>query len=430
MVNVDISNIWCSVSLPKLLELEKDVFGAHAALTKDKTGLANCLGWQGLPGRWDYEEVEKIVQRAEEIAQECSHLVVLGAQGACHCSGGVVSLFQHTWGSGRTDRPQMLYVPENLSAWAWQALVRKLEDTEFALLIISPGDLNLQTAVLLRSLRWLMQRLYGAEKAKKRIFAVTELTRGPVCRMAAEEGWTAFDLSRSRSFVYDGLSAAGLLPMAVAGVDVPAFVQGAEEAAGEMEIRSFENPAWLYAASRYLLSQAGRKTELVCTDEPAGRNFLSWWQELFAGAEWQSHETPLILPALWPQSLPTLGRFAGQACRGMFQTVLRLPQPQGPVGVEMDWKNLDNLNILETESLQGLHTRLTDSAMELQTEEELPFVLVELPNLDAPSMGQMVYFLELSGALCQQLWDLPGEQEGQMPAYEARTREALAQPGR
>ena len=96
----------------------------------------------------------------------------------------------------------------------------------------------------------------------------------------------------------------------------------------------------------------------------------------------------------------------------------------------MDWKNLDNVNILETESLQGLHTRLTDSAMELQTEEELPFVLVELPNLDAPSMGQMVYFLELSGALCQQLWDLPGEQEGQMPAYEARTREALAQPGR
>lgn len=155
MINVDISNIWCSASLPQLLELEKEVFDAHCAFRKDSKDLGNRLGWLCLPEHLEQEELERVQQAAAEIRAASSALVIVGQQQACDCSRGVVELLCGTQPDLRPGQTKLIYCPDSLSSRAFQDLMGKLEEIEFSVLVIAGAEMRLQTAVLLRSLRWM-----------------------------------------------------------------------------------------------------------------------------------------------------------------------------------------------------------------------------------------------------------------------------------
>lgn len=198
-----------------------------APFRKDSKDLGNRLGWLCLPEHLEQEELERVQQAAAEIRAASSALVIVGSQQACDCSRGVVELLCGTQPDLRPGQTKLIYCPDSLSSHAFQDLMGKLEEIEFSVLVIAGAEMRLQTAVLLRSLRWMMQRLFGTEKANERIYVVTELTRGTLCRLAGEENWTRFDLGRTVGSRYDSLSAAGLLPMAVAGIDIAELTSGA-----------------------------------------------------------------------------------------------------------------------------------------------------------------------------------------------------------
>ena len=254
MIKVDISNVWGQVTLSDLLAMEKEVAAAHTTLA-DGTGAGNdFLGWQNLPVREATEEITRIQRAAEKIRSDSDVFVVIGIGGSYLGPRAAIELLQgpnHNIGKGKGN-PQIFFAGNGLSTRHWNELTRLLEGKDFSIAIISKSGTTTEPAIATRALRWMLERKYGAEKAKKRIYVTTDPKHGALRQMATEEGYESFIIPPNVGGRYSVLTAVGLLPMAVAGIAPMDVMLGAARARKELDIRSFENPAWQYAAIRNL----------------------------------------------------------------------------------------------------------------------------------------------------------------------------------
>lgn len=258
MINADISNIWGELSLPALLALEREVFDAHMRLA-DKTGRgADYLGWMALPDRMTTTELQRIRQAAERIREQSQVLVVVGIGGSYLGARAAIELLRGQQYNLTSKTIQILFAGNSFSTRSHQELLELLSGRDFSVCIISKSGTTMEPALVTRSLKWLLEQKYGAEEAKKRIYVITDPARGALRQMAQQEGYEAFPIPPDVGGRYSVLSAVGLLPMAVAGIDPGQVLLGGSEARRQLDIRSFENPAWLYAAARTLLHRGGK----------------------------------------------------------------------------------------------------------------------------------------------------------------------------
>ena len=394
MLNVDISNIWCSVSLPNLLESEQEIAAAHAALMDAKG--ADFLTW--LDGDCS-QEVERVAQSAEKIRSTAQTLVVVGSSSAALGARAVLELLR---GREHNLRPgvKILFAGDHLSTCAWQELTELLEGQDFAVQVIGRGGEEMQTAVAVRALRWLLERRYGTEKARERVFVTTDPTKGFLRQLSIEEGYTAFNLPRTLAGHASALSPAAMLCLAVSGVDLHTVLEGAAEARLAMESRSFENPAWLYAAARMILARKGKRVEYLSTAEPDAWCLCRWWQQLFGGRACFGGDGLVPAAAEIPADLHQLHELLSDGMEPIVQTVLRFSPPVQRIPVEMDWKNLDGLNYLEGFTLDYVQEQAVAGAIQAGVDGSVPIITVDCGDLDSRTAGQMLYFFELSSCLC------------------------------
>ncbi|MBR4017637.1 MAG: glucose-6-phosphate isomerase, partial [Oscillospiraceae bacterium] len=244
MIKVDISNVWGELSLPDLLATEKEVFAAHQTLV-DGTGDGNdFLGWLNLPVEEETEEIRRIRAAAKQIRETSDVFVVIGIGGSYLGPRAAIELMQganHNIGKGKGN-PQIYYAGNTLSTRAWNELQRLLEGKDFSIAIISKSGTTTEPAIATRALRWMLERKYGTEGAKKRTYAITDPAKGALRQMATEEGWETFVIPPNVGGRYSVLTAVGLLPMAGAGIDPMEVMRGAAAAKKVYDIRSFENP--------------------------------------------------------------------------------------------------------------------------------------------------------------------------------------------
>ena len=187
-------------------------------------------------------------------------------------------------GRGKGD-PQIFFAGNNLSTRHWNELVGLLEGKDFSVIVISKSGTTLEPAIAFRGLRWMLERKYGTDEAGKRIYAVTDPVCGALHQMAEEEKWETFAIPVGVGGRYSVLSPVGLLPMAVAGIDIMEVLNGAMDAKEGYDLRSFENPVWLYAGVRNALSRRGKAIEIFESFEPGFHGFSRWWQQLFGESE-------------------------------------------------------------------------------------------------------------------------------------------------
>ena len=276
MINVDISNVWTCVSLPELLGSEKELFDAHNLLRNNQPDGPDLLGWLNMPTAVSGRLIHSINRVTEKICGNSEILVVCGSGGAFQGARAAIDAY---CGAGRNLlglKPQVLFVGENLSSRQWLELSQLLTDRDYSLHILSPDGKAMAANITARGLRWLMERKYGP-KTKERI-SVGTLVGSPLHKMAQEEGYEIFPLPREMGGVSSTLTGAAFLPMAVAGIDPLAVLEGAAESWKALDVRSFENPAWLYAAARSVLARKGRNKELLCLFDHNLQAFGHWWQ--------------------------------------------------------------------------------------------------------------------------------------------------------
>ena len=431
MIKVDISNVWGQVSLPDLLAMEKEVFAAHETLMEGSGEGNDFLGWLNLPTAQPTAEMQRISAAAERIRKSSDVFVVVGIGGSYLGPRAAIELLQgcnHNIGKGKGD-PQIFYAGNGLSTRAWNELMRLLEDKDFSIALISKSGTTTEPAIATRNLRWMLERKYGTEGAKSRIYAITDPCKGALRQMATEEGWETFVIPPNVGGRYSVLTAVGLLPMAVAGIDINAVMAAAAEARTLYDIRSFENPAWLYSAVRNLLYRRGKKIELFESFEPGFKMMGGWWQQLFGESEGKDGKGIFPVTAEFTADLHSLGQMIQQGERNIFETMVRFDAPIRRALVSADWKNLDGLSYLEGKTLDFVDEQAYLGTLAAHVDGGVPVITMEMGDLDDAKLGEMFYFFELCcGISAYMLGVNPFNQPG-VEFYKRNMFHLLGKPG-
>lgn len=397
MIEVDISNIWCGLSLPDLLAIEKEVAAAHEQLTAK----AEAMPQLALDGQVQEQQLDELLEAARSIRERAEVCVIAASGELCPGIQAAVELL------GSSDGPQLLFTGDTLSTRRWNDLNRQLEGRDFCLLALSPTGTTPESAIAFRGLRWLMERRYGTEEAAQRIFAVS-WEDSPLCQMAKEHHWKHFPIAQGVTGSCSVLSPVGLLPMAVAGIDIKALLQGAERARQNYELRSFENPLWLYAGARNALYRRGRHLEFFGSTAPELRAFGAWWRQLFAASESRG-----IFPAVveYPRDAHCMGgriREAGD----LFATLVRFEMGDTPYVIGSDVCDLDGLNALAGKTLEELSFQASQQILAEYTDAGVPVITMDWGRLDENALGEVFVFLELASILSAFLCGCLPDEEG------------------
>ena len=432
MIKVDISNVWGQLSLPDLLAVEKEVAAAHNTLTEG-TGAGNdFLGWLELPTAEETEELRRIQSAADRIRESSDVFIVIGIGGSYLGPRAAIELMQgcnYNLGKGKGN-PQIFFAGNGLSTRAWNELQRLLEGKDFSIAIISKSGTTTEPAIATRALRWMLERKYGTDGARKRTYAITDPCKGALRQMATEEGWETFVIPPNVGGRYSVLTAVGLLPMAVAGIDIRQVMAGAYEAKEIYNrVRSFENPVWLYSAIRNLLYRNGKCIELFESFEPGFKMFGGWWQQLFGESEGKDGKGIFPVTAEFTADLHSLGQMIQQGERNVFETMIRFAPPEQKTVVGGDFKNLDGLNYLEGKTLDFVDEQAYLGTLAAHVDGGVPVITMDMGELDDAKLGEMFYFLELCcGVSAYMLGVNPFNQPG-VEFYKRNMFRLLGKPG-
>ena len=431
MIHVDISNVWGELSLSDLLSIEAELSAAHMTVT-DRCGAGSeFLGWLDLPDRAPTAEHLRILAAAHRIRETSDVLVVIGIGGSYLGPKAAMELLQ---GANRNLRrskgdPMVLFAGCNLSTRHWNELTRLLEGRDFSICVISKSGTTLESAIAFRNLRWMLERRYGTGPAKRRIYAVTDAENGALRRMAEEEGWENFIIPSNVGGRFSVLSPVGLLPMAAAGIDIMAVLKGAAQAKQELDLRSFENPVWLYTAVRSLLHRRGKAIELLESFEPGFAMMGRWWQQLFGESEGKDGKGLFPAYAVLTTDLHSLGQLIQDGQRNLFETMLRFDPPVRKMVIGEDFRDLDELNYLAGKTLDFVEEQAFQGTVAAHADGGCPVITVDCGPLNEETVGRLFFFFELSCAISAYLLGVnPFDQPG-VEAYKKNMFQLLGKPG-
>ncbi len=430
MITVDISNIWGPLSLPDLLGIEREVSAAHTTVMEGTGPGSDFLGWLRLPTIRLNGEHKRILAAAKRIRESSDALVVIGIGGSYLGPRAAIELLQgpnRNIGRGKGD-PQIFFAGNNLSTRHYNELLRLLEGKDFSICVISKSGTTTEPAIAFRGLKQLLERKYGGG-ARDRIYAVTDASKGALRQMADESGWETFIIPDDVGGRFSVLSPVGLLPMAAAGIDIQAMLEGAYNAREEYDLRSFENPVWLYAAIRNLLYRQGKAIEILEYFEPGFKMMGAWWQQLFGESEGKDGRGIFPATAELTADLHSLGQLIQDGERNLFETMVRFDPPKTRMVIDWDEKNLDGLNYLAWKAMDYVDEQACQGTILAHVDGGCPVITLDCGKLSAARVGELFYFFELSCAVSAYLLGVnPFDQPG-VEQYKKNMFQLLGKPG-
>ena len=374
-------------------------------------------GWVRLPQDYDKEEFSRIQRAAAKIQKQSKVLVVIGIGGSYLGARAVIELLcSPHYNLKQKETPDIFFAGNGLSTDALLELIQLIGDRDFSVNIISKSGTTTEPAVAFRIFKAMLEEKYGKEGAKERIYATTDKARGALKGLADTEGYEEFVVPDDVGGRYSVLTAVGLLPIAVAGVDITQLMGGACQAMEELAVGGLDNLAWQYAAARHALYQAGKKVELLACYEPNFRFFAEWWKQLYGESEGKEGKGLFPASVEFTADLHSMGQYIQQGERLMFETVVKFA-PKGEFTIPDDPANVDGLNFLSGKPLAFVAEQAMRGTILAHVDGGVPNVLVELPAISASVVGYLIYFFEyvcgLSGYLLEvNPFDQPGVEIG------------------
>ena len=398
---------------------------AHKTLA-DKSGLGNDFtGWVELPRRIKETELERIVAAAEKIRSRSKALVVIGIGGSYLGARGAIELLKPMPGK---DDPKVFFMGNTLSTDTICDTIAALGDMDFDVNVISKSGTTLEPAVSFRIFREILAKKYG-DKADEHIFATTDEHKGVLHGLAEQHGWESFVVPDDVGGRFSVLSAVGLLPMAVAGIDVRRVIDAAIAEMEALDLRSPENPAWQYAAARQLLYGKGYSIELLACYEPSFRFMAEWWKQLYGESEGKEEKGLFPASVDFTADLHSMGQYIQQGERMLMETVVRFAPAEQQMVVPFDEANGDGLNFLAGKTMDFINRQAMDGTLLAHVEGGVPNIILNLDENNARTMGQLIYFFEYACGLSGYLLGVnPFDQPG-VEAYKKNMFALLGKPG-
>lgn len=417
-LSLDDSKLTSYINGEELNLIAPQVKLAHALL-ENKSGAGNdFLGWVNLPNDYDKEEYARLKKVAEKIKNEAEVLIVIGIGGSYLGAKACIEALNNTFYNllSKEDRkfPQILFAGNSISSTYLSNLLEYVKDKSFYVNVISKSGTTTEPAIAFRFFKDLLEKKYGKEGAKERIVATTDSSKGALRNLSESEGYETFIIPDSVGGRYSVLTPVGLLPIAVAGVNLDELMQGAKDAVADFQSDDLkENDCYRYAALRNILYRKGYTTEILASYEPNLTFFAEWWKQLFGESEGKDKKGIYPSSVNLSTDLHSLGQYIQDGMRNLMETVINVETPEKDLVIENMEGDIDGLNYLQGKTVDFVNKKAFVGTLFAHLDGGVPNIVVNLPKIDAYNLGYMIYFFEKACAISGYLLAVnPFNQEG------------------
>lgn len=390
------------------------------------------IGWVDLPNNYDKDEFERIKKAAKKIQSNSEVLIVIGIGGSYLGGRAALEFVNGVNFNKKVHKgiPEVYFVGNSISSDYLSDIIEILGDRDFSINVISKSGTTTEPAIAFRIFKKIIEDKYGKEGAKERIFATTDKARGALKSMCNTEGYETFVIPDDVGGRFSVLTPVGLLPMAAAGIDIDAVMQGASDAVATYKNDDLENNDCLkYAATRQILGRKGKAIEILANYEPSLTMFGEWYKQLYAESEGKDGKGIFPVSANFSTDLHSIGQFIQDGSRNLFETVLWVENAKKNITIETDAENLDGLNFVADKTIQYVNSKAYAGTFLAHVDGGVPTMVIEVEKSDAYNFGQLVYFFEKALAISGYMLGVnPFDQPG-VEAYKKNMFALLGKPG-
>ena len=403
---------------------------AHEKIMNKSGEGSEFLGWLDQPAMPDHDELKRIKIVADKIKNNSDVLIVIGIGGSYLGARAVIDLLKSPlYNSIKKDTPDIYFAGCSLCADEMSDILRICEGRRVSLNVISKSGTTTEPAVAFRILRAMMEERYTKEELRDRIFITTDKSRGTLKKFADNEGYETFVVPDDIGGRFSVLTAVGLLPIAVSGIDIDRLIEGAASARSSFFADGLSNTAYRYALLRSALYAKGKKIELLCSYRPSFRMMSEWWKQLFGESEGKSGNGIFPASVIYTTDLHSMGQYVQDGERTLFETVVVQKKSASMIAVPFDKADVDGLNFVSGMQLDEINGYAFLGTALAHTDGGVPNIVLEYEKCDEETVGEMIYFFFLSCAASAYMLGVnPFNQPG-VEAYKKNMFALMGKPG-
>ena len=434
MLNLKLNLKYSGIEQKTIMQYKEQVEKIHQELHQRANNESDFVGWLNLPTKFDKEEFERIKSSAKKIQEDSEVLIVIGIGGSYLGARAVIESLTNTFYNMLPEKkrkfPQILFVGNNLSPNYINDLIEVLGTKDFSINVISKSGTTTEPAIAFRIFREILENRYGLDEARSRIYVTTDKEKGALKTLATEEGYETFVIPDNVGGRYSVLTAVGLLPIAVAGINIDKLMEGAINAQLKYEDSNLKyNACYQYAVVRNILYKLYKNTEILVNYEPKMHYFTEWWKQLFGESEGKEQKGIFPAGVDFTTDLHSMGQYIQEGRRNLFETVIKIKKPKSDITIQMDEDNLDGLNYLAGKTLDYVNKKAMEGTIEAHVSGDVPNIQITIEKLNEKNLGAMIYFFEKACAVSGMILGVnPFNQPG-VEEYKKNMFRLLEKPG-
>ena len=433
-IKLDLSKTEQFISEHEIDNMQPFVTAAHQMINEKSGQGSDFLGWIDLPKDYDKAEFSRIKNAAQRIKSNSDVLIVIGIGGSYlgirAANEMLLNNFNSCLSKEKRIGPKVFYVGNNISSTYMTDLLETVEKMDISVNIISKSGTTTEPAIAFRIFKALLEKKYGKDGAKKRIFATTDKENGALKKLADAEGYETFVIPDDIGGRFSVLTPVGLLPIAASGIDIDEMIEGASAARVDLEMPSLtENAAYRYAVVRNSLYRKGKTTEMLVNFEPCLHYFGEWWKQLYGESEGKDKKGIFPAAADFSTDLHSMGQYIQDGMRNIFETFIKVDSARKEIIIEENSDNLDGLNFLAGKTMDFVNTQAFRGTILAHNDGGVPALVINIPELTPYYFGYIVYFFEKACAMSGYLLGVnPFNQPG-VEEYKKNMFALLGKPG-
>lgn len=414
-------------------EMKAKALAANALLHSGEGAGNDFLGWVKLPSSITEADLDAIEAAANKLREKCDLVICIGIGGSYLGAKAVLEAMSNPFQLLKKEQtnPTVVFAGQNISEDYTYELLEAAKEHSLGAIVISKSGTTTEPAIAFRLIKAAIEERYGKAEAAERIAAVTDKARGALKTLATDEGYPTFVIPDDVGGRFSVLTPVGLLPLAVAGVDVRALVKGAQlmEAQTAEGVAFEENPAAIYASVRNLLYADGKKVEILGSYEPKLQYINEWWKQLYGESEGKEGKGIFPASVTLTADLHSMGQYIQEGERTLFETIISVVEPKHKVVIEADEANLDGLNFMAGKRISEVN-RMAELGVQLaHVDGGVPNIRIEIPRIDEQTIGGLLYFFEKACGISGYILGVnPFDQPG-VEAYKKNMFALLDKPG-
>jgi len=430
MPNIKLNYEYAEVGNDEISKYSEQVEKIHTELNKMSEDPNEFVGWLNLPTNYDKEEFRRIKEAAKKIQKDSDVLVVIGIGGSYLGARAVIESLTSSFQKEKGDFPKVLFAGNNISTTYINELIEYIAGKNISICVISKSGTTTEPAISFRIFREILESKYGLDEARKRIYVITDKEKGALKKLSIDEEYATFVIPNNIGGRYSVLTAVGLLPIAVAGVDIEKLMEGARNAQDQYSNSSLKyNECYKYAVIRNILYKRNKNIEILVNYEPKMQYIIEWWKQLYGESEGKDGKGIFPTGALFTTDLHSLGQYIQQGERNLFETIINVKEADCEILVKADEDNLDGLNYLAGKSLDYINKKAMEATIQAHLDGGVPNIIIDIKKLDEETIGELIYFFELACAMSGKILGVDPFNQPGVEDYKKNMFKLLGKPG-